>query len=36
MSVRIFIDYRASGLDFGGLNSVGGLPLVDSFAFATV
>jgi hypothetical protein len=28
--------YRASGLYFGGLNKVGGLPLTESFALATV
>ena len=28
--------YRPSGLYFGGLKRVGALPLVDSFALATV
>jgi hypothetical protein len=35
MSIRLFY-YRASGLYFGGLNKVGGLPLTESFALATV
>lgn len=36
MSVQIIENYRASGLYLGGLNSVGALPLVDSFVLATV
>jgi hypothetical protein len=38
LSIRksIFIFYRASGLYFGGLNNIAGLPLAGCFALATV